>query len=484
MVTKVGGTGRPYPRMTIKALPDNVILRTFDFYLGKDDPDEIDDDPTYDEWHKLIHVCHRWRCIVFALPRRLNLKLYCTRQRSVNSKTLDIWPELPIVVVAQHMDSKEDVTNLITALRQHNRVCKIYYRNWGFQDSLLEEFAAMDEPFPALTSLVLSACQQPNAPVLRDSFLGGSAPRLRSIHVDGIQYPSIGNLLSSTTNLVHLFLWDITHSGYISPETIVLCLSMSPRLESLSLGFEYPRSPAHRASRHPPPLTRVVFPNLTFLLFHGDVEYLEDILSQIETPMLNISTFRFFDQLLFDTPLLGHFIRHTEIFMTTHTALVEFSSCFVEVTLWGQGEMPDDDMETRELSVSCKPLDRQLSALPQVLNSFLSSLSTLETLEIKVSRKDWQGEIGVIQWREFFHPFTAVTRVSLKDKASIRLVAPALRELARERATEVLPALQNLSLTTSGWSPPGPLKDAVEQFIATRQLYGQPVTLHYQDPKV
>jgi len=301
--------------------------------------------------------------------------------------------------------------------------------------------------------------------------------------LNGIPYPSIGNLLLSTTNLVWLTLWNIPHSGYIAPETIVPCLSMLPRLEILNLGFQHPRSLAHRASRHPPPLIRVAFPSLTYLRFRGDVEYLEDTLSQIETPMLNESHFHFFNQLVFDTPLLGHFIRRTETSMTTHTARVEFSSWRIRVALSVQGEMAGNDVETLGLSIICKPLDWQLSALPQVLNSFMSSLSTLESLEIAIHHEDWQGEIKVevIQWREFFHPFTHVKEMSLKDEATVQLVAPALRELAGERATELLPALQNLSLTTSGGSPSGPLKEAVEEFIATRQLSGHPVTVHYED---
>jgi len=138
--------------------------------------------------------------------------------------------------------------------------------------------------------------------------------------------------------------------------------------------------------------------------------------------------------------------------------------------------MADNDVETLRLLISCNPLDWQLSALPQVLNSFLPSLSTLESLEIEVSHGDWQGEIEVIQWQEFFHPFTSVKIMSLQDEVSVRLVVPALRELSGERATEVLPALQSLSLTTSGLSPSGPLKEAIEEFIATRQLYSHPVT--------
>jgi len=356
-------------------------------------------------------------------------------------------------------------------------VCKISHYNDEFIDPLLKELGAIDEPFPLLTSLDLTSYAQ-NVPVLPDSFLGGSAPRLRSIYLDGIPYPSIGKLLSSTTNLVQLTLYDIPHSGYIAPETIVPCLSMSPRLESLSLGFQHPRSRAHRASRHPPPLSRVAFRSLTYLYFRCDSEYLEDILSQIETPMLNECHFDFFNQLVFDTPLLGHFIRRTETFMTTHAARVGFFSWGVSVTLLGRGELANDVVETLHLSIVCRPLDCQLSALPQVLNSFLPSLSTVESLDIAVSHEDWQGEIEVIQWQNFLHPFILVKKMSLIDGASVRLVAPALRELAREGATEVLPVLQNLSITRSGWSPSGALKEAIEEFIAIRQLESQPVTLH------
>jgi len=185
------------------------------------------------------------------------------------------------------MKFKEDVTNVIATLRHHNRVCKIYYRNQYSQEFLLKEFAAIDEPFLALKSMELILPYGQNVPVLPDSFLGGSAPHLRSLKLKGIPYPSIGRLLSSTTNLVQLSLWGIPLSGYISPKTIVPCLSTLARLKSLELGFQCRHSWAHRRSRHPLPLTCVVFPSLIYLRFWGDIEYLEDILSQIETPMLN-----------------------------------------------------------------------------------------------------------------------------------------------------------------------------------------------------
>jgi len=479
MVTKEGDTGRLYPQVPIDVLPNNVFLELFEFYLGKDDPDEFGYGHNYDAWQTLVHVCRRWRDVMFASPHRLDLKLYCTRQRSVNSKTLDIWPALPIVIAARDMQSKEDFTNIIAALRHHNRVCKIYYSNIQFQGCLLKEFAAMDEPFPALTSLELYSVQEQNVPVLPDSFLGGFAPRLRSLHLDGIPYPSIGTLLLSTTNLVRLSLCRIPHSGYIPPETIAPCLSTLAKLKSLVLQFQHPRSHADPAGRLSPPPIRAVLHNLTSFHFRGDIEYLEDVLSQIETPMLDQSYFRFFNQLIFVTPLFGHFIRRTQTYTTIHRARAEFFSWGVGVTLWGREEMANNDRETLRLEVSCQPLDEQLSALAQVLNSFLSSLSTLESLEIAVSREDWQGGIEAIQWQELLQPFTYVKQMTLVREVSIRLVAPALQGLAGERATEVLPALQNLYLRTYGRQPSGPVKEAIAQFITTRRLCGHPVTVHY-----
>ena len=479
---ELGDADRLYPRMIIDALPDDVLLETFEFYLGKDDIDRIDYDHIYDGWHKIVHVCRRWRCIVFSSPRRLDLKLCCTPHRSINSETLDIWPALPIVILSPDVPSDENATNIIAALRHHNQVCKIYYVNGPFQDSVLEEFAAIDEPFPALTSLELVSYGKfgQNVPVLPDSFLGGSAPRLRSLHLHGIPYPSIGMLLSSTTNLARLSLSRIPRSGYISPETIVPFLSALSRLESLVLGFQHPRSEAQRANRRPPPLTRIAFPNLTSLDFHGDMEYLEDVLSQIEAPILHYSKFDVFNQLMFDTPLLGHFIRRTETFIKIHTASVRFSGWSVKVTLSGLERVSNTHKEALQVGFSCKPMDWQLSAVAQVLNSFSSSLSTLESLDIEVSHDDdWQGEIEVAQWQEFLHPFSAVKDMALVFEDSVRLVAPALQELDGEREIEVLLGLQNIFLKTHGWQPTGPPKEAIEQFVATRQLYGHPVIVHY-----
>ena len=57
-------------------------------------------------------------------------------------------------------------------------------------------------------------------PVLPDSFLGGSAPRLRLIRLDRVPFPGLSECLLSATYLVHLQLRGIPHSGYISSEVM------------------------------------------------------------------------------------------------------------------------------------------------------------------------------------------------------------------------------------------------------------------------
>jgi hypothetical protein len=63
---------------------------------------------------------------------------------------------------------------------------------------------------------------------------------------------------------------------------------------------------------------------------------------------------------------------------------------------------------------------------------------------------------------------------------AVRLVAPALQELAGKKEAGVLPALQNIFLRTSGCQPSGSVKEEIEQFITIRQLHGHPVTVHYE----
>jgi hypothetical protein len=472
MITELSGTGR---RVSINMLPDEVLLEIFDHYVIL--PQINYRDRPVSAWHKLVHVCQRWRYVVFDSPRRLDLRLLCTNRTPVTNM-LHIWPALPIVIstVSPLSLPASGVTNIILALQQHNRICKINIDD--IPNSLLKEFAAIQEPFPALTELDLLSDDE-NAPVLPDSFLGGSAPRLRSLYLFRIPFPRLPKLLLSTHHLVKLCLWDIPRSGYISPEAMVTALSTLTSLEKLVLAFRSPRSQADRASRRPPPLTRVALPALTSLWFKGDSEYLEDIVSRLEAPLLSYTEILFFNQLIFDTPLLRDFISRTEIVKDVTQALI---SCHTDTALFSLYPQNWTVKEARVmLGISCKPLDWQISSLAQVCSTSFPPLPTLERLEIDIEKnRHSQDDMEDAQWLELLHPFISVKDLGL-SKDLVPFVAPALQELSRagERVTEVLPTLKTLFLT--GPIPSGPVQEAIRKFIVTRQHFGYHVTVYYRD---
>jgi F-box-like len=94
-----------FQRVTIGSLPDNVLLEIFDFYqvvINKEITDDSEEAREYPwNWEKLVHVCRRWRYIIFESPIRLNLQLFCTEKSPVR-KLLDVWPPFPLVIQFSH----------------------------------------------------------------------------------------------------------------------------------------------------------------------------------------------------------------------------------------------------------------------------------------------------------------------------------------------------------------------------------------------
>ena len=444
--------------MTIDELPDVALLKIYDFYV----------EARTEVWYTLVQVCRKWRSVVFGSPRRLDLRLYCTASTPVR-ETLDVWPCLPIVVWGNG-HQMWGVDNIVAALEHNDRICELGLRPvTGSQFKRV--LAAMQQPFPALTRLEL---QHRGETVLvdGDSFLGGSAPRLQTLWLDRIPISGLPKLLLSATDLVHLILWRIPHSGYISPEALVTCLSALTRLERLHIGFQSPRSRPDQRNRRPPPTTRTLLPVLTKLRFKGVDKYLEDVVSRIDAPLLDNLNITFFHQLIFDTPQLTRFISRTPKFRARDEARVVFSDWDVSVSL------PHTLDGTLELTISCRHSDWQLSSLAQVCSlSFLRALiPTVEHLYVQVgySLLRWQDDIENSLWFELFDPFTAVKDLYLSSEFASR-ISPALQTLTGERATEVLPALQSLFL--QGSRPSENVQEAVGRFVAARQLSKRPVAV-------
>ena len=448
----------------IDVLPDDVLLEIFDFYMKIHSPEWEKTD--VEAWQSLVHVCRRWRTLVLGSPRRLNLKLFCSPKTPAKD-TLDVWPALPLIVVGNMELSFSTPDGIIVALGQSNRVCEVSL--WIPTCELEEVLAAMQVPFPELTHLSLSSFgEMPNIP---DSFLDGSAPRLRCFRLDGIPFPGLPNLLLSATHLVALSLEHIPHSAYITPEAIVALVSVLSSLKYLTLEFQSPQSRPDREARHPPPSKRYVIPALNSLRFKGVIEYLEDLVTFINAPQLKDMLITFFNQIDFDTPQLAQFINRTPT-LRKRDAHVLFSDYSTRVSL-----LPETTWRRAlEIAISCIEPDWQLSSIEQVCNSSLHPLSTVEDLYIehKYSKLVWKDDaIENTLWLQLLLPFTAAKNLYV-SKEFAPGIAAALQELG-SRITEVLSSLQNIFV--EGLEPSEHFQKNIRQFVAARQLSNHPITI-------
>ena len=467
-------------------LPDDVLLDIFYFHAKIVDKQEFRK-KEIEEWIKLVHVCRRWRSLVFQSPFRLNLRLFCTHKTPLRD-TLYIWPRLPLIICDLSLSPKgtSGADNIIAALEHNDRVCRIGLRSISSsQLNCVTNSEAIQKPFLQLTVFSISPMviniNKPAA-ILRDSFLGGTAPRLQSLTLWSVTFPGLSKLLLSTTHLVNLDLDYIPRAGYIPPEAMATNLSALTSLESLRLRFQFPRPrPALESQRPPPrPLTRTILPSLTKLGFKGSSEYSEEILARIDTPRLINLDVTFFNQIIFDTPQLFQLISRTPTPRAPKKCLIEFGCRSVFVRFFSH----ISDHGVRSLKILCKVSEWQLSSLQQVCTLSLPPASTLEDLYITEGSFGpplrWQDDVENTLWLELLHPFAAVKNLHLCKKFAPR-IAPALQELVGGRTTEVLPALENILL--EGFQPSEPLHEGIENFVAARQLTSHPVAVSCSDKK-
>jgi hypothetical protein len=368
-------------RVTI-ILPDDVLLLIFHFdrvvYLDGLGVDDRMWGISW-RWHRLAHVCQRWRSVVFASPKFLDLALVCGP--STPLELVGIWPPLPIIIrEGLHAPMPNDY-DFDAAIAHRSRVCEIDLnptrQHWKRLLSL------MQEPFPALIHLRLHSAIPSDdglalysALVLPDEFLGGSAPCLQSLKLDRVAFPAFPKFLLSATALERLTLWNISDSGYFSPEAIVTGLAVLANLKSLTIGFKY-RSRPDQESRHLPPPTRTVLPALTLFKFRGTSEYLDDVVARIDVPLLDSFFLTFLNEFIFDISQLAQFMRRTTRIRALNKAHVEFDYCDVQVEFRPPTLTLD---EKSGLTITCRAINWELSNLVQVFTSIFPSIYTVEHL--------------------------------------------------------------------------------------------------------
>ena len=360
--------------------------------------------------------------------------------------------------------------NIAAALERSDRV-----RHINLPRLYLETFSAtMQVLFPELTVLELHSNGK-WMPVLPDSFLGGSASHLQSLTLKAIPFPGLPKLLLSATNLAHLFLFDIPHSGYFTPEAMVTALYTLTGFQLLLLQFQSSLSRPDRPSQRPPPSTRSVLPVLAYFFFSGVPEYFDDIVAGMDTPRLDHLSINLFNQIKLDTPQFVQFISRAPTFGAFKEARHFFKNDHARVELFSQ----TPGSRGLDLDILCGDVGWQMSSVGQVCTSCLPPLSTLEDLyifELEYSCRHRPDNIENTLWLELLLPFASVMNLYLSGQVLPHIV-PALQEFIGAGTMQVLPTLQNIFLEEL--QPSGPVQEGVGKFVSTRQVTGHPIAVSH-----
>ena len=456
--------------MHIHGLDDDSLLQIFSCFRLEGEHDWY----LRLAWRNLVQVCQRWRYLIYDSWSHLDLCLLLSNDPP-SSDTPSYLPPLPVVItcsdVTGTMAQKGEDKIQLGLQQQHSRVRRVVFR--APSSSLRMWLEPMNKPFPILRDLSLfcmSLTTTEMSPVLPETL---QAPDLRHLSLHGIGLPKDLSLLSSTIALSRLSLTHIQESFYFPPGQLVTRLQGLPHLEELSIGFAIPIPlPSFEKELLPAPIPPVTLHTLRQLTFHGEGVYLDNLVAQINTPLLE----RLSLALLFDPDFtlvhLNEFTHHR----------TQGSGCPVaQITFNKDGASIDagyyEQQGTGKLSVhvNCKPLNWQIDSATQVCGALGKVLSAVKefTLDLDVDGipSSWENTLGSMMWHELLLPFTGVKKLHIGSSLTLEL------SRALESVTlELLPELQELELQLKIDHATNAFSSFVK-FVNTRESVGRPVRL-------
>ena len=422
------------------------------------------------QWIRLVHVCYKWRRIVFEAQQALSLRLFCTHGTPV-LKTLDCWPGLPIVLqyggsLALGRPTPKDEDNMMAALKQSDRVRSVTLTVTG---SLLKKLSSIETPFSGLEDLILLSRNTVTL-TLPSTFRWD--PHLRCLHSTRITIPALLQHLYSSENLIDLQLHDFLKPSHFSPEALATALSGLTRLRSLSLHFLSTTS-KYRASPKPSSLERAVLPVLTRFSFRGITDYLEGFVVNIDAPRLKNIDVALFDDSIFGHPKLSKFIDRIDMHNSHRRAYISSSEHAIFISLTQPG-VPT----CLKLQFLCKSLSVQIWSMARICTDFSAVLSNVVDLHIIATRPSrWLDRLYPETWLELLNSFTGVTTLHLDANHWTNVVHA--MNLSEQQPKSVLPALFKLYIHQPK-PRQAPLTEAVLSLMDSRRLCGHPIAVEYE----
>jgi hypothetical protein len=252
---------------------------------------------------------------------------------------------------------------------------------------------------------------------------------------------------------------------------MLAALSALTKLEDMRLVFGYPGSDSGLEDPALPPLTPSVLLALKALELRGGGEYLDDFVARIDAPSINYLKIVFTNRPLFvnDFLHLPQFIGRAENFRSFDLASFNLLCHTMVVTLSLQRWTPGSPPGELHLNFLCDA-DDPLPTLVEACNTSLLPLSNIENFHIFARSSQSGFNTEDPQWLEVLRQFSAAKSLSLGSMFIVPPVAFALKQVIEEGMTDVLPAIQELSVSSGLSLSPGPVPEAIGQFVAARGL--------------
>ena len=429
----------------------------------------------------MVHVCQRWRRIIYGSPSFFDLHLYCSAQTPFRGN-LSNWPEFPLTLHYVFPDDGQG--DLIAALECIDRVHSIELIITEIQMEMQDVFVAMRSPFPALTHLDITGLL-PEDEFMGDEtiplpggLMGRFMPYLQHLRFDAISCPSIPDFLSSARGLVTLHLEDIPPRsvGHISPGDLIRGLAGLPCLTTLCIKFQSWRDIPHRNS--PADRTHIVLPALTHFVFRGDYGYLEILVAHISTPRLEHLHIEYLTpfQGLVKARQLSQFVGRTGYLGIAQfsRAQLSFDVCKAYIKLdRAQGECRQAQFSLTIQDVAPLPLAKIEAPVPRIAHVLrrLAMSSDVGHLSINVDHHGVADRLNNSKWPPLLRLFPAVEALHVSGSLAAHF-AKVLDHVAEERVTDVFPALRLLRLGDGD-----ELVGSAGQFLAWRQCTGRHVNV-------
>ena len=421
-------------------------------------------------WHRLAHVCKRWRNLILGSASYLGLSLVCTNGTPVENM-LSNSPSLPLTVDYRGGDviTAEDEEGVLLALEQRHRVRHL---RLIFSVQVLKKLVmAIDKDFPTLEYLIMDPPTKDNTALkLPETF---QAANLRHLTLSCFA-PIESRLHPTAMGLVTLYLMINHPSAYFQPDVLLQWISLMPQLDSLFVSFSFPvaNREVKRHLPHTPITTHVTLPNLRVFWFRGVSAYLEAVVRQIKTPRLERVIIRLFKQLTFSVPHLPQLMDTTGN-LRFDAAEIMFKDEHINVSMYSRGANLKSYCFT--VTVDCWHLDWQVSSMAQISSALGRVFSTLEHLTLRHEAQGRSSEehndVDRIEWRKLLRSFSNLKTLGVED-GLIEELSRCLRLDDEELPLELLPELQELTYFANR-----DVRDAFTSFIDTRRNAGRPVAL-------